>query len=143
MNVAISRKNLLVNAQIWNLHSAINKRKWTKNLKTVSVYTRDRSRFKISDWASKLSTVFFLEWMNSDIPRRLHKIGPSSTYNLMLCKGQQISEWIYKASFLPKYRQKIAKISALCSEGRKQGRNSDNFCSYVGRNDDFINSFWN
>ena len=37
-----------------------------------------------------------------------------------------------KSSFLPKYEQKIALTT--------QGRNPDN---YFGRNDDFINSFWN
>ena len=43
-----------------------------------------------------------------------------------------------KSSFLPKYDQKIVKISALTT----QGRNPDNFL-YFGRNDDFMNSFWN
>ena len=41
-----------------------------------------------------------------------------------------------KSLFLPKYEQKIVRISALCSEGR----NLDNF---LWRNNDFINSFWN
>ena len=44
-----------------------------------------------------------------------------------------------KSSFLSKYEQKIVKISALTT----QGRNPDNFWSYFGRNDDFINSTWN
>ena len=44
-----------------------------------------------------------------------------------------------KSSFLPKYEPKIVKISNLTT----QGRNPDNFCSYFGRNDDLINSFWN
>ena len=42
-----------------------------------------------------------------------------------------------KSSFLPKYERMIVSISALCNEGRKP----DNFFSYFGRNDDFINSF--
>ena len=42
--------------------------------------------------------------------------------------------------FLAKYEQKIVKISAFTT----QGRNPNNFfCSYFGRNDYFINSFWN
>ena len=41
-----------------------------------------------------------------------------------------------KSSFLPKYEQKIVGISVLCSEGR----NLDLFCSFFGRNDDFLNS---
>ena len=52
---------------------------------------------------------------------------------------RQFQNKFMKSSFLPKYEQKIAKISALTT----QGRNPDNFCSYFGRNDDFINSFWN
>ena len=45
-------------------------------------------------------------------------------------KVSQFQNELMKLSFLPKYEQKIVRISALCSEGR-------NF----GRNDDFINSF--
>ena len=44
-----------------------------------------------------------------------------------------------KSLFLPKYEQKIVKISALTTQGRILKK----FCSYFGRNDDFINSFWN
>ena len=44
-----------------------------------------------------------------------------------------------KSSFSPKHEQKIVKISAHFT----QGRNPDNFFWYFGRNDDFINSFWN
>ena len=47
-----------------------------------------------------------------------------------------------KSLFLPKYEQKIVKISALTTKGR----NHDNFLFiYVlgGRNEDFINSIWN
>ena len=44
-----------------------------------------------------------------------------------------------KSSFLQKYEQKIVKISALTT----QGINPDKFFPYFGRNDDFINSFWN
>ena len=35
--------------------------------------------------------------------------------------------------------KKIVRVSTLCSEGR----NLDIFCLYFGRNEDFINSFWN
>ena len=58
----------------------------------------------------------------------------------MITKGQLISEWIMKSSFLPKCEQKFVQITALTT----QGRNPDNF-SFVhfGRKDDFINSFWN
>ena len=38
----------------------------------------------------------------------------------------------------PKIQQKIVKISALTT----RGRNPDNYL-YFGRNNDFINSFWN
>ena len=38
-------------------------------------------------------------------------------------KGQSISEWIYEDIVLPKYKQKIVKISALTT----QGRNPDDF----------------
>ena len=44
-----------------------------------------------------------------------------------------------KSSFLQKYKQKIVKVSALST----QGTNPDNFSFDFGRNDDFINSFWN
>ena len=44
-----------------------------------------------------------------------------------------------KSSFLSKYEQKIVRISAFTT----QGKNPDNFCSCFGRNDDFMNSFWN
>ena len=44
-----------------------------------------------------------------------------------------------KSSFLSKYEQKIVKISALTTQGRILKK----FRSYFGRNDDFINSFWN
>ena len=44
-----------------------------------------------------------------------------------------------KSSFLPRYKQKNVRVSALCIEGR----NLDGFCSHFERNDDFINSFWN
>ena len=56
---------------------------------------------------------------------------------LFLCilKVRQFKHEVMKSSFLPKYDQKIIRISALCSEGRN--------CSYFGRNDDFINSFLN
>ena len=47
------------------------------------------------------------------------------------CKGQTISEWIYEVKlsrFLPSlHRAEILTI----------------FCLYFGRNDDFMNSFWN
>ena len=44
-----------------------------------------------------------------------------------------------KSSFLQKYKQKIVKVSALST----QGTNPDNFSFDFGRNDDFIDSFWN
>ena len=56
--------------------------------------------------------------------------------NLKVSKFQNES---MKASFLPKYEQKIVRISALCSEGR----NLDKFLFVFFGKDDFINSFWN
>ena len=48
-----------------------------------------------------------------------------------------------KSSFLTKYEQNIVSISALYY-ATLQGRNPYTvFGSYFGRNDDFINSFWN
>ena len=44
-----------------------------------------------------------------------------------------------KSSFLPKYEQKIVKISAL----NTQGRNPDIFSFVFWEKDDLINSFWN
>ena len=48
-----------------------------------------------------------------------------------------------KSSFLPKYEQKIVKISALCSEALYRAEILTIFRSYFGRNNDFINLFWN
>ena len=59
------------------------------------------------------------------------------TPQLLLLKVRQFQNEFMKSSFLPKYKRKIVRISALCSEGRI----FDNFRSYSGRNDDFINSF--
>ena len=50
-----------------------------------------------------------------------------------------------KSSFLPKYEQKFVRISAMCSvcEVHYMAEILKFFCSYFGRNDDFVNSFWN
>ena len=46
-----------------------------------------------------------------------------------------------KSSFLPKYEPNFVRMSALYTYcATLQGRN---FGSYFGRNDDFIDSFWN
>ena len=45
-------------------------------------------------------------------------------------KVSQFQNEFMKSLFLPKYEQKIVSISALCSV-------------YFGRNNAFINSFWN
>ena len=59
--------------------------------------------------------------------------------NLKVSKFQ--NEFL-KTSFLPKYEPNIVRISALyCAT--LQGKNPYNFGSYFGRNDVFINSFWN
>ena len=42
---------------------------------------------------------------------------------MKVLKVRQFQNEFMKSSFLPKYKQKIVKISALCSEGR----NLDNF----------------
>ena len=60
-------------------------------------------------------------------------------YSWMALKVRRFQKEFMKSLFLPKYEQKTVRISALCSEGR----NLDKFCSYFGRNDNFINSFWN
>ena len=49
-----------------------------------------------------------------------------------------------KSLFLPKYERNIVKISALyCTVPHYRAEILTIFCSYFGRNDDFINSFWN
>ena len=67
----------------------------------------------------------------------------SSTFKLQTsfqftAKGHLNSEWIYESSFLPKYEPimiRISALSVLCY--------TTIFGSYFGRNDEFINSFWN
>ena len=51
-----------------------------------------------------------------------------------LPKVSYFQDEFMKSSFLPKYEQKIVRISALCSERRYL----DYFCSYFGRNDSEI-----
>ena len=44
-----------------------------------------------------------------------------------------------QSSFLPKYEQKMSGFLPYTL----QDRNPANFCSYFGRNNDFVNLFWN
>ena len=62
---------------------------------------------------------------------------------IALIKVSKFENEFMKSSFLPKYEQKIVKISALCSEAHYRAEILTIFRSYFGRNDDFINSFWN
>ena len=48
-----------------------------------------------------------------------------------------------KSSFLPKYEPNIWRISALYCVPHYRAEILTIFGSYFGRNDDFINSFWN
>ena len=58
-------------------------------------------------------------------------------------KVSQFQNEFMKSSFLPKYERKITRISALCSEAHYRAEILTIFCSYFGRNNDFINSFCN
>ena len=57
--------------------------------------------------------------------------------HVVVVKVSKFRNEFMKSSFLPKYEQKVVRISAFAT----QGRSPDN--SYFGRNDCFINSFWN
>ena len=58
---------------------------------------------------------------------------------LSLLKVRQFQNEFMKSSFLPKYKQKIVRISALCSEGR----NLYDFLFIFWEKRCLINSFWN
>ena len=63
-----------------------------------------------------------------------------------ICTYLKVSKFqieFMKSSFLPKYEQKIVRISALLSVVQYRAEILTIFRSYFGRNDDFINSFWN
>ena len=54
-------------------------------------------------------------------------------------KVRQFQNEFMKTSFLPKYEHKIVKFLASLHRAEIV----TNFCLYIGRKDDFINSFWN
>ena len=56
-------------------------------------------------------------------------------------KGQLISEWIYEVIASPKIQTKNCQDFCLTTQARVEILTI--FCSYLERNDDFINSFWN
>ena len=57
-----------------------------------------------------------------------------------LLKVNKFQNEFLRSSFLLKYVPKIVRISALYSATLKS-KNPYNFCSYLGRIDDFMNSF--
>ena len=60
----------------------------------------------------------------------------------LLLKVSKFQNEFMKSSFLPKYERNIVRISTLCSVPYYRAEILTIFCWYFGRNDDFINSFW-
>ena len=63
-----------------------------------------------------------------------------STIDLTVTKGQQISQWIFKVIVSPKIWTKKLSGFLPCVV---RAEVLTIFCSYFGRNDDFMNSFGN
>ena len=65
----------------------------------------------------------------------------NASVNLVI-KVSEFQNEFMKSSFLPKYEPNIVRISALhCTVPRYRAEILTTFCSYLGRNNDFINSF--
>ena len=71
-------------------------------------------------------------WENAELMTKKIQVAKTKVRNRipkwMTLKVSYFQNEFMKSSFIPKYEQKIVRISALC-------------CSYFGRNDAFINSF--
>ena len=63
--------------------------------------------------------------------------------HVVVVKVSKFQNEFMKPSFLPKYEQKNIRISALTTPSLQVAEILTIFCSYFGRNDGFINSFWN
>ena len=74
----------------------------------------------------------------------LHKIPFDMAQLDSSLKVSKFQNEFIKSSFLPKYEPNIVMISALhCIVPHYRAEILTIFGSYFGRNDDFINSFWN
>ena len=75
------------------------------------------------------------QWKNYRLEKHCSKL-------VIILKVSKFQNEFMKSSYLPKYKTKIVRISALYC-GTVQGRNPYNICPYFGRNNNFISSFWN